>query len=341
MKIVRWAVGLPLLCLSPGVARVDLPTSQMDRAALEEASTWVANAPSVERRFDYVMSAKLRLIFFWVGKDDVGGGYIQTGERQEPTRQELISVLFGSDPSKAPRGINRWGAASEVVEPDPASGQDARSSAFFGFMKASEGETVSEMEKELSSEKDKGRHLFRASLTRVEPDRAVSITIPFYSDQDFDLHQLPEAENMVMSRLGEEHAPQRRLEGGAQSCKSSGGFLFTVKGMVDEALAGVEGPESRCYVHNAHLYTATLLGSERVGAKDLDVSLSDGDRIHSRYDDLLRVRFQVKNLETGELTPFDLFVPASGALRGVPVQIVHQPKWWFKVVLTLKPTPAA
>jgi hypothetical protein len=341
MKLLLWSVGVPLVCLSPFTAQLDLPAAnELDRVALREASTWVSDAPAADRQFDYVMSAKLRLLLFWVGKDDVGGGYIRMGERREPNRQELIQVLFGSDPAKAPRGINRWGAATEIVEPDPSSDQGVRSSAFFGFMKASEGESVAQMENELSSEQSHGRHLFQASLTRVEPDRAVSITIPFYSDEDFNLRQLPEAESMVMSRLGEEREPQRRLEGAAQSCRNTEGFLFTVKAMIDEALAGAESSENRCYVHNAHLYTATLVGTERIAEKNLDVSLAGGERIQSRYDNLLRVRIQVKNAETGELTPFDLFVPTSGKLRGVPVQIVHQPRWWFKVILTLKPASA-
>ena len=61
------------------------------------------------------MTARVRLLFFWAGKDDVGGGYIRRGVSKDDPRQELLQVLFGSDPAKAPRAINRWGAGTEVV----------------------------------------------------------------------------------------------------------------------------------------------------------------------------------------------------------------------------------
>jgi hypothetical protein len=90
------------------------------------------------------MTARVRLLFFWAGKDDVGGGYIRRGISKDHPRQELLQVLFGSDPAKAPRAINRWGAGTEVVwhrEPasDSAKVDDVVASAFFGFMKASRG----------------------------------------------------------------------------------------------------------------------------------------------------------------------------------------------------------
>ncbi len=62
-------------------------------------------------QYDYVMTARVRLLLFWAGKDDVGGGYIRRGRLKEEPRKEFFQVLFGSDPAKAPRGINRWGPA--------------------------------------------------------------------------------------------------------------------------------------------------------------------------------------------------------------------------------------
>ncbi len=53
------------------------------------------------------------------------------------SEQQMIQILFGSDPAKAPLAINRWGGGTEVLR-----GQDSgepASSAFFGFMKSSKG----------------------------------------------------------------------------------------------------------------------------------------------------------------------------------------------------------
>jgi hypothetical protein len=59
---------------------------------------------------------------------------------------EIIQLVMGSDPAKAPRGINRWGAALETFHSQTGTGY------FFGLMKASKGKSVSEMEGELERE---------------------------------------------------------------------------------------------------------------------------------------------------------------------------------------------
>ena len=91
------------------------------------------------------MTCKLRLLFFWAGRDDVGGGYVRIGKASGEERQQMIQILFGSDPAKAPLAINRWGAGTEVLR-SADSGQPA-ASAFFGFMKSSKGQSVLAMQK--------------------------------------------------------------------------------------------------------------------------------------------------------------------------------------------------
>jgi hypothetical protein len=49
----------------------------------------------------------------------------------------------------------------------------------------------------------------------------------------------------------------------------------------------------------------------------------------------MRTRFMVFNHESKERTTFELLVGTTGELRGIPVQIVHQPNWWFQAVLNL------
>jgi hypothetical protein len=64
---------------------------------------WVRNSSRHLAQYDYLMTARVHLLFFWVGKDDVGSGYIRRGMSTEDPRMEFIQVLFGSDPEKAPR----------------------------------------------------------------------------------------------------------------------------------------------------------------------------------------------------------------------------------------------
>src|SRR5215475_7477879 len=164
-------------------------TTASDRAPIVEALGWVRSAPRNVTEFSYVMTARVRLLFFWAGKDDVGGGYIRRGVSKDDPRQELLQVLFGSDPAKAPRAINRWGAGTEVIwhkSPvvEESKDDDVVASAFFGFMKSSKGKSVSEMQEELKKEKAGGAHQFTGILSRVESGRAISLVVPLASDED-------------------------------------------------------------------------------------------------------------------------------------------------------------
>ncbi len=115
---------------------------------IEEAARWVTLPEKVGVRYDYEVTAAVRFLLFWVSRDDVGQGYIQMGAMSGTPAMETIQLLMGSDPAKAPLGINRWGAASEVWGPED------HSSVFFGFMKASESDSAAAARAELSKEKD-------------------------------------------------------------------------------------------------------------------------------------------------------------------------------------------
>src|SRR5215831_13217195 len=107
--------GLPLLALILSFAflpAISSPTS--DRQPVTEALGWIRSTPGQAVQYNYAMTARVRLLFFWAGKDDVGGGYIRHGVSTEDSRKEFFQVLFGSDPAKAPRTINRWGAGTEI-----------------------------------------------------------------------------------------------------------------------------------------------------------------------------------------------------------------------------------
>lgn len=151
------------------------PAGAPDQQPLIEALRWVRSTHRTLVQYDYIMTVRLQLLFFWTGKDDVGSGYIRRGISAENPNQEFFQVLFGSDPDKAPRAINRWGAGTEVaLHKDPVPAQprenDIASSAFFGFMKSSRGKSVSEMQDELKKEKERGEHYFTGNS---QPRRAV------------------------------------------------------------------------------------------------------------------------------------------------------------------------
>ena len=321
------------------------PTAS-DRAPIMEALGWVRNPPADPVQFDYVMTARVRLLFFWAGKDDVGGGFIRRGFSKNDPRQELLQVLFGSDPAKAPKAINRWGAGTEVVRhreapSTSAKSDDVVSSAFFGFMKSSNGKSVSEMQHELKKEKDHGEHLFTGILSRVDAGHAISLTVPLASEIDYNLYQYAEAEPVMLEKLSSSERPARVLEN-PPGCMRAGEFLGTVSELLDSALQNHGGPLSLCYVYDAQVNILTIEHAVPVPKLAVKVKTSKGAMLADRtYEDLLETDFLTANQATGRKVYFSILVGTKGDQRGVPVQIRYQPNWWFQVVLNLLPKPVA
>src|SRR5262249_4884444 len=169
---------------------------------VETALEAVRVVPDGAIQYDYVMPARVAGLLCWAGKDDVGGGYIRRGRAKDEPRKEFFQLLFGSDPAKAPRAINRWGAGTEISwhrSPRIAAGQDdVEWSTFFGFMKSSRGKSVSEMQEELKKERGHGQHLFTGILSTVEANRAASLVVPLPSEVDFNFEQYGEAAPLMM-----------------------------------------------------------------------------------------------------------------------------------------------
>lgn len=339
---MRAALHFALACIFLLFLCALLPASAIsDRQPIDEALLWVRNSPHHLAQYDYTMTARVHLVFFWVGKDDVGGGYIRRGISAEDPHQEFFQVLFGSDPEKAPRAINRWGAGTEVSWHKNLAGspqlEDVTASAFFGFMKSSQGKSVGEMQAELQREKQSGQHAFTGILSRVEPSRAISLVVPLQSDTDFNLHDYDRAEPLMLEHLQESSRPLRALQDSSR-CPRAAEFLASVAELVDAAVAGQAAPLSRCYVYDAQENTLTL---EKITVvPSLPVTLHGPKNVvllSTTHKDLLQLDFVSAHKLTGKKVNFSVFTGTQGALKGVPVQICYQPNWWFQVVLNLLP----
>jgi hypothetical protein len=308
--------------------------------AMTEALHWLSSPSRFDAQYNFEMTVQIRLLFFWTGKDDVGAGYIKVGQAADDPSLEVIHLLFGSDPSKA-HGINRWGAGTEVVKRGAAGA--AESSAFMGFMKSYNNDSVGAMRQELSKEKTAGQHRFEAIISRADPGRAVSTTVPFYSDRDFDYRDLAAAQKVVEDRLKD--GQERKfhvLEGPSMGCHRQAGFLSTVQELASDALEGQHTPIELCYLYNSRRYTMTLESTRPVPEKTVHFTLSDSKRkIEHTYHNLQGARFLVVNQTTGGKTDFEILLGTTGDLRGAPVQINYQPNWWFQIVLNLQPSTAA
>ena len=58
-----------------------------DQSAIQEAARWIRRENRIETEYRYVMTCKVRFVFFWGGRDDVGGGYVQIGKAAGDERQ--------------------------------------------------------------------------------------------------------------------------------------------------------------------------------------------------------------------------------------------------------------
>jgi hypothetical protein len=356
-KLWRPRTLLAFLLLSFPSAGQTSTSSNFSRAPISESLNWIHSAPRNALEYDYEMSVRVRLIFFWAGKDDVGGGYIRRGTAADNPREEMLQVLFGSDPAKAPRAINRWGAGTEAVwHKDPIAGgnggsvaDDVVASTFFGFMKSSAGKSVSEMQDELKKEKSGGAHQFKGIVSQVESGHARSLVVPLASDQDYTLHEYPQAEQAILGKLTAVEKPTRVLDetGG---CARAGGFLDAVAQLADsvvrssggvspgdaKAATGSNPTKSLCYIYDSQVNTLTLDHVEPIEKLDVKINTAKGATLAERsYDHLLQADFVSSHQATGKRVYFTILLGTQGDLRGVPVQIRYQPNWWFQVVLNL------
>jgi hypothetical protein len=330
-------VLLLLFFFIPGILRAQID----DRQAMVEALRWVREAPRDAAQYNYEMTARVRLILFWAGKENVGGGYVRRGSSSAEQGAELVQVLFGSDPAKAPRAINRWGAGTEVFRSRGGGVSTAPEySAFFGFMKSSKGKSVSEMQGELSKEKSQGEYLFSAILSRVDSGRALSLVVPMQSKVDYNLYQLSEAQSYVLDEFFSNGRQVKKIPS-TEQCRRNAGFLGTVAELIDAALQGPRTPLSLCYVYDAQVHTLTLRSTaplnQLTARTHAPGSGNDAAVVEQNYSDLLEAEFLSETKPSGKHSNFTLVLAKSGKLRGIPVQIRYQPNWWFQVVLNLCP----
>jgi hypothetical protein len=304
--------------------------------SLDEAVRWIEEELPNVREYDYVMTGKVRLLLPWVGRDDVGGGYLRLAEG--PSGRERVELKMGSDPSKAPRAINRWGAATEVRR--ALGGDPSRTlGAFFGFMKASRNETPESAETEIAEEGRGGRYFFQASVNRLDPHESRSWFLPFHAEREYDLHDLDEARDMVLARF---HAEEQKLEGrelalAGTKCEPARGFLLALKDTTETLLESGNPPEAGCYLHNSKVYRLVARAIGRRQRHEVRFQRHRGSAVRMVHEDVLRADFDVTDPGGRRRTSFRLWLGTTGAIRGVPVQIDYQPNWWFRVILHLDP----
>ena len=295
----------------------------------------------------YRMRGKVRLLFFWVGKDDVGGGQISVGsiQKENGNMSRAVEVFFGSNPERVPGGINRWGYGQETAEwvteadlADPI----LQETLFEGFMKHSMEKGLSEALANDAEAKSGAQFWYEGTRSLVRSDRAVSELRKFSTNRDFDYRHSQSIRCEYEKRLLSGPDKNRELINSSDSYREPYGFLTAVQTVTRAAVTDYARSrrlkrerKKLSYVYNSQLYELSIRGQKLV--KKLAVPGGKG-KAPDIYPLVARIDFRVRKISVRGHHDFTLWFPLEGNLKGVPVRILDRPRWWLGIELNLEPT---
>ena len=270
----------------------------------------------------YRVAAKIRpLLLFWVGPDNVGSARL-TWYRGDGVDRGF-EMLLGSDPARAPRGINRWGYVTEETRGGEAS--------ITGVMKQSDEASLEEAKSRIESEQSTG-FFFKMIREKIAGGESVAQVTTARVGRDYSYREL----DPLLGEFGKITRPPQvkrtRVDADVRP-----GLLSTISAVVHEdAEARRRSPQSRGiggrvtrFAYNAKIYTLTLASSQFLGSQQY------GGRTYAR---LVRNDFEITMKGFTWREKFTLVYSLDGADAELPVFVSYQPRWWFKAELCLDET---
>jgi hypothetical protein len=282
---------VPLLCPHDAVTAATPPAGA-------HSTTDSLLLASAEHR--YRIGAKLRLGLFSPGRDDVGSALMTWRSTQGAT---ALALLAGSDPQRAPGGLNRWAYLREEVRAESADVFTLRSD---DAMPDRQADRIDDQPFNAGCA-SVSRQDVRTSVTRVDGHGA---TFRMF-DRVLDRLEAPRptwSEHRLVRPPGTEP-----------------GFLTALHRVLQSARDGAP-PAAVGYVFNNKLYDLHVkrqrpLGRVRIGSRT--------------FDALTRVDLFIRNRASGDITRFSVTAVPDAAGVSLPVQIFFQPSFWIVVELRL------
>jgi len=300
---LRLGLAAALVFGIPAVVRDGVTALGGRVAAAQDAPTVPAVVSHLHR-----IAGQVRQLFLWAGSDRVGTARITW---QQDSTVSAISLLIGSDPQRAPRGLNEWGYLQERVHNHEAE--------VFGVRTLSDA--VSRGDVQAGAGEGLGPQRFGAicSLVTTTTDRARVTTVRNPGDLSYrDLPRLLDA--LSTSAHWEAHQVARPSD-------AEPGFLTAFARLMGSSVSGAGPPlSSVAYVYQGKVYDLLLRHSEPTA--DLRVG-------ESAFHNLIRARYTVRERATGRSTQFLVTYGSEGALAGIPGEAVYQPHWWLRIELSL------
>lgn len=259
----------------------------------------------------YRMAGRIRPLLFWIGRDDVGLASVVWRAGSDGGRG--YELLVGTDPARAPRGLNRWGyIAEQSVE--------ARGS-LLALMTQASGTSFEDAERQAGTA---GADI-RAIRSEVAHGSARWQTARLRPAGRLTIHDVETA--ITRARHDTASSPLRQK---AVAATMRSGFLVAVAELVDAVVRARanERPDPVPYVFGQGAYELRVLASR---ATRLRLETGDLDARHAE--------FEIRNLGTRAKTRFDMTIGLRDELAGVPLLIAWQPRWWLKLELHLDASP--
>jgi hypothetical protein len=299
--------------------------------------------------YRYQMKGLVRVLFFWLGRDDVGGGhvsYVATSPAADGSFLEGTEVLFGSRPDRVPGRINRWGYGQELTywtlqsdDTNPC----AQESIFEGFMRHSGEESLSDVQAADRNEKAESLFWYDGIRSQVTSEEAGTEIVYFSHEKDFDYNEFQPVIDAYHSRRAvgppDKTGALERV-GGAPI-----GFLSAVRTIM-RAVSDryhAEDPEwqehsyALAYAYNAKAYRLQVdrLRLHRTLPGNFEDTPPDGLGA-SALENVIEGSFRITATASGNTRKFSVWFPSERAYREVPLRIVDQPRWWLRVELNLR-----
>ncbi len=261
----------------------------------------------VVRQHTYRMAGKIRVLLLWVGRDDVGSAVIKWRGNGD---EKAIELLIGSDPSRAPSQLNKWGYLVEAMRGDESS--------VVGLISQENDDRLSDVKADLKTRKEQRAFDTIRGYAAVTEGTARVGTL--YAPSELTYH---DADAVLKSVLGDTSLPIKRV---ARRGSVRPGFLTALTELIGGSIEKKQDTRPIQYIHGDRLFELRLLDATR---------LARFERDGSTWQDVIRGRFETAEAGNRSGTRFELVYGASGALTGIPVLISYQPKWWLQVDLVL------
>jgi len=306
--------GAALVLLATIFATTPAPGVTTPRLAASSGSDVADRRDGVDRLYRII--GRVRFLVFWASADDVGGARIAWRGSE---RDSIVSLLIGSEPSRAPRQVNEWGYLREEVTDDFTT--------VFGVRTVTDGDSPEDAEARRTPAG--GPAEFGVLCSTVSPFEARSMTTTLHVSGEATYRDVDRvlAVSERSARWKQQHT--RRPAGAAPGFLTALDQMMRSSAVAAREIDTIPAVSRRAFVYNDSVYDLTVLRVERVAKLQVRSGV---------FQNLLRADLSVRDRATGATTEFRVTYGTEGSLAGIPVHAQYQPNWWFKVELELDET---